>query len=93
MHTIIKFRAMTATESKEIKTELKAQGLKFRVQLKNGRVYLYNGENVMTIDQKTIVRDVLVLLGYVNCCGISFSNKEFTDPSRIYNGMPVCALA
>lgn len=92
--TVIKFRSMTASESKAIKDDLKAQGLKFRVQLKNGRVYLYNGENTMTKEQKAIVRDTLVLLDYVDCKGESFSLPAFaTESWRIYNGMPVCALA
>jgi hypothetical protein len=83
------FMQLTAVESKALKAELKTQGLNFRVQLKNGRIYLYNGANVMEPAQKEIVRDVLVLLNYCDCLGNLFTNPT----SGIYNGMPVCAMA
>lgn len=82
----IQFRQMSATESKAIKSQLKADGVTgVKIQLKNGRAYAYG----INESNKAILRDILVLSDYVNACG-----ESFTLPStRICEGMPICALA
>lgn len=90
---VIQFRKLTAEDSKEIKQILKGYGLNFRVQLKNGRVYIYNPDSSMTPQQKEKVRDCLVLLDYVDQLGVRFSHPEYKEDWAIYNGMPILGLA
>jgi hypothetical protein len=86
------FTKLTSSDSKSIRSELVGLGVPAKVQVKNGTVYIYKLGDVnasFTADEKAALRDFLVLGGYVNCAGESFTNPR----SQIYSGLPVKLLA
>ena len=86
--TIQYLKPVTPAQAKSVKAELKAAGLKVRVQTgRSGSMYIYHNELMgrWTPEEKAIIRDVLVLGGFVTCCG-----EPYTCPTtRIADGAAI----
>ena len=73
-------KPVTPAQAKEVKAELKAAGLDVRVQTKKGTMYIYHGQGwggKWSDDDRAIIRDSLVIRGFVTCCGY-----PYTDPKQ-----------
>ena len=69
-------KPVTPEQSKSVKAQLKAAGLKVRVQTgRSGTMYIYHNEVMgqWSPEEKAIIRDVLVLGGFVTCCGEAYT--------------------
>ena len=80
-------QAISPTESKQVKSELSKLGIKCRVQVKNGTMYIYHNEVLgsFTKEEKSDIRDVLVLADFVNVCGHAYTTPKFD----VYSGMAI----